>query len=134
MRLQCKSQLTHRRGAENAELRRVNPKLNSKELQPRALRAPSTLTPTLSHEYAGEGAKTGMLPLPLPLPLAGEGWGEGVRAENEELLKEIPRNQMTRFLYEPLRSLRLSGGEFESSHGLHTPIKEISASGKDRSR
>ena len=34
-------------------------------------------TPTLSHQYAAEGA--GMLPLPLPLPLAGEGWGEGVR-------------------------------------------------------
>ena len=32
-----------------------------------------TLTPTLSHEYAGEGADL----FTLPLPLAGEGWGEG---------------------------------------------------------
>ena len=71
MRCECKSQLTHRRGAENAELRRVNSNLNSKELQPRALRARPTLTPTLSYEYAGEGAETGMLPLPLPLPQAG---------------------------------------------------------------
>ena len=38
-----------------------------KELQPQALQSRSTLTPTLSHEYAGEGAETGKLPLPLPL-------------------------------------------------------------------
>ena len=42
----------------------------------------SPLTPTLSHEYAGEGAETGMLPLPPratkgPRVALGEGWGEG---------------------------------------------------------
>ena len=58
----------------------------------------SPLTPTLSHEYAGEGA--GMLPLPLvgegagmlPLPLAGEGWGEG-GASSQGLRLKLLANQ-----------------------------------------
>ena len=71
MWLQCRRQLTHRRGAVNAELRRVAQSqynLIGNNVQP--VGGPP-LTPTLSHEYAGEGA--GML----PLPFAGEGWGEG---------------------------------------------------------
>ena len=67
----------------------------SRELQPPALRARPTLTPTLSHEYAGEGAGVlsheyagegaGMLSHEyagegagmLSHEYAGEGWGEG---------------------------------------------------------
>ena len=70
----------------------------------------SPLTPTLSHEYAGEGADmlplplvgegADMLPLPLvgegagmlPLPLAGEGWGEG-GASSQGLRLKLLANQ-----------------------------------------
>ena len=47
-----------------------------------------TLTPTLSHEYAGEGA--GML----PLPLAGEGWGEGGSSKQGPWLKLLANQEM----------------------------------------
>ena len=49
-----------------------------------------TLTPTLSHEYAGEGAD----PFTLPLPLAGEGWGEGGSSKRGPWLKLLANQVM----------------------------------------
>ena len=94
MRSQFKSPLTHRRGAEYAEMRRVNSRYSC-SLRPSAHSASSaphekqhlggTRTPSPQPSPAcGRGGRA-LLPLPpagegralLPLPPAGEGWGEG---------------------------------------------------------
>ena len=70
--------LPQRRRERRGIAEKTNHFLISEELRPQALRTRSTLTPTLSHEYAGEGA--GILPLlpratKGPLVAPGEGWG-----------------------------------------------------------
>ena len=87
-----KRQVIHRRGAEFAELRRVNSKecLIGKDAQPVG-GVTLTLTPTLSHEYAGEGEGADLFTL--PLPLAGKGAGEGGSSQQGPLLKLLANQE-----------------------------------------